>query len=106
MHLTVYEILILCGVPSILSFLFTWWFNKKKGKKNVDYELRKAIQADLRLDLLFYHDKFKPQGWIPVEYKSAYDNMYKRYHALGKNGVMDGYHKEIMELPTSPIKNS
>ena len=32
--------------------------------------------------------------------------MYQKYHALGKNGVMDGVHEKIMLLPEKPVKAS
>ena len=34
--------------------------------------------------------------------KDNFDNLYQQYHALGKNGVMDSFHEEVMELPTTP----
>lgn len=106
MTLTIYELLILCGFPAICSFLFTWLFNKRREKRSVDVILRRGVQAHLRMDLVKYHDEYVKQGWIPLEVKSAYDNMYQQYHKLGKNGVMDDYHKEVMKLPTQPLNKA
>lgn len=109
MQITVFQLLTLIGVPTIVSTLFiwiiTWWFNRRKEKNSVDYIMRKGLQAMLRQKQLEMHHKYVIiQKWIPVEYKASYDNMYQCYHALGNNGVMDDCYKDVMALPTEPIK--
>lgn len=109
MEVTWYQILAIAGIPAICSFLFQFlfqrWYDKRRKEKDHDELLRKAMQASLRMDLLYYHDKFTVLGYIPAHYKEAYDNIYKQYHALGKNGVMGQCYKEVMNLPINPRKS-
>ena len=64
--------------------------------------LERGVQALLRDRLIEIHDDYCPQNEIPLHVKDNFDNLYQQYHALGKNGVMDSYHEEVMELPTPP----
>jgi len=64
--------------------------------------LERGVQALLRDRLIKIHDDYCPKNEIPLHVKDNFDNLYQQYHALGKNGVMDSFHEEVMELPTTP----
>lgn len=92
-------------VASLFSLMIHIVYNKisvtaKKNKYDNENQ-RLALQAILRHDLRVSYKFFIKQGWIDIADKEDFDNMYNRYHNLGKNGVMDSMHAEIMALPTS-----
>lgn len=64
--------------------------------------LERGVQALLRDRLIEIHDYHCPRREIPLHIKDNFDNLYQQYHALGKNGVMDSFHDEVMDLPTTP----
>lgn len=62
-----------------------------------------GVQALLRDRMYEYYDKYhEEKKYAPKWAKENYDNMYKQYHSLGENGVMDTYHEEFMLLPEEP----
>ena len=94
------------AVASIIAFLFQVIFNKvinssKDAKQSLLNE-RLAIQALLRTELRRYGKLYLKQRWIEDSDKDDYDNLYNRYHNLGKNGVMDDMYAKVMKLPTVP----
>lgn len=66
--------------------------------------LKKGNQASLRHDLNTIADLWLPKGYCPRSIKADFDNIYRLYHAMGENGVMDDVYKKIMELPESKPK--
>ena len=93
------------GITSFLAFLWQFIFNlvvsKRKKKSNEDSELRKGVQALLRDRLSQEYKVYTEKKCISLDEKSNYENMYKSYHAFGKNGVMDTLYNEVMKLPIS-----
>jgi len=68
--------------------------------------LKDGLQKDLYVDLCNIYDQYKARvkagGFISRGEKTEYDKIYWSYHKLGKNGVADGMHKAVMEMPESP----
>lgn len=110
MDLTIYELLILVGLPSIITLIFqavwTKLADKRQAGKEDDQITKKALQALLRNELRTQYVQFINQGWVDIDDKSNFSNMYDIYHALGKNGVMDEMCRQVLELPTQPPKPS
>lgn len=67
---------------------------------------RKGIQALLRDRLYDIYYKCMKKGYATNVEKNNFENLYLQYHALGRNGVMDVYRKQIMELPLRKVKNA
>lgn len=62
---------------------------------------RYGVQALLRHELYeMYNEYCLKRKQAPISVKEDFENMYKRYHELGSNGVMDGIHEEFRNLPT------
>lgn len=76
----------------------------KKYKKEVERQeaIEKGLQALLRSQMINDYNHYKEKGYAPIYAKENFENCWQQYHNLGVNGVMDGVHKEFMELPTSP----
>lgn len=74
-------------------------------QQRIDNEnLRAGVQAILRRALRQDGEKYIAQGYCTLLQKQDFDNTYQRYHALYENGVMSGFHKEVMALPIEPTE--
>ena len=106
MEFTIVELLMVLGVPSIITLITLGVFNKisDKRKSHIDTDIlmKKALQALLRNELREQYVRFINQGWVDIDDKSNFSNMYDIYHSLGKNGVMDEMCKQVLELSTQP----
>ena len=58
-----------------------------------------GVQALLRDRLLRSYEFNLVRGYAPIHEKDNFENMWKQYHTLGLNGVMDEVHDKFMELP-------
>lgn len=63
------------------------------------HALSKGIQALLRDRLYDIYFKCMSKGFATNVERNNFENLYIQYHALGRNGVMDVYHKQLMDLP-------
>lgn len=61
--------------------------------------------ADLQCDRLNQaHDYYMDRGYCPTERKAVLCNMYKSYHAKGRNHLSEHYQEELLDLPDRPRK--
>lgn len=100
-------------ISTVVGFLFNYAINSEKNRKARAKEIadevskneetmRKGIQALLRNSLYELYDKgVHVNGYATIDEKNNFENLYKQYHNLGKNGVMDSLNDEFMKLPTS-----
>ena len=58
-----------------------------------------GVQALLRDRLISEYNKYSEKGFAPIYAKENFDNMWKQYHNLGVNGVMDEVHERFLALP-------
>lgn len=76
------------------------------GERERIEEMRRAnnkgTQALLRDRLLQGFHFYRKRGMVTYGEASSYKNMYEAYHALGKNGVMDGIYEEFLKIPVRP----
>lgn len=85
--------------------------DKKMSKEldDIDNDLdamKKAQQKDIRRSLRQDGKMMKERGWATDQEKQEFDELYWSYHNLGKNGVADQLHKEVLELPSIPPKDN
>ena len=64
--------------------------------------LEKGIQALLRAQMISDWNHYSEKGFAPIYAKENFENCWKQYEALGKNGVMSGVHHDFMFLPDKP----
>lgn len=109
-HMTTYQILCILGVQAfsaaIVSALVAALISKNKtvkaAKEREEQEfkiLRYAIQAILRDRLCQLYKRCKDKKCASMEERRSFENMYKWYHSLGENGVMDDTRKKFLSLP-------
>lgn len=99
------QILSLIGVPAISAAII---FKAAKSIVSCVKDMRcmqLGLQALLRERLYEYHDKWMEKGYAPKWAKENFENMYKQYHNLGENGVMDSYYEAFMQLPDKLATN-
>lgn len=98
--MTLYQILGLIGVPSLIAGLWGYIYMKIKVLSSELKALKLGTQAVLRNALIDIYDNYYETGNAPTYIKDDFENLYKQYHALGANGVMDSYYKQFMDLPS------
>lgn len=93
--MTLYQILTLFGVPSLLMTLFGYILGTIKQIR----ALKKGLQALLRDRLIenIYH--YIEKGYAPLHARDSLHNMHEQYQSLGKNGVMDDLWEDFLKLP-------
>lgn len=64
--------------------------------------LEKGIQALLRAQMISDWNHYSEKGYAPIYAKENFENCWKQYEALGKNGVMSGIHHDFMCLRDKP----
>lgn len=85
----------LLGAPTLFAVIYC--FKKYSNRLSI---LMKAVQAQMRSDLLKKYYKAKELGYISSEDLDDWENLYQSYHALGKNGVLDKRRDELFSMPT------
>lgn len=61
-----------------------------------------GMQAMLRDRLLQAYRHYDAKGWADYDDRQNLENIYTQYHALGANGIMDGYRERFLSLPDHP----
>ena len=124
--MTVYQILSLCGLPSILGTALVATFrymgklvsqqkalsnlqreeqSKQMGQVKTEIDIIKvAMQAQLRDKLLQSYKVYMRQGYADYDDKQNWLNQYNSYHNLGTNGIMDSYKDKLLNLPDTPTE--
>ena len=95
-------------VSNVLSLLFgsgllvsfaKYLVTRIKSNESKTEAVCLGVQALLRDRLIENYNYYSHKGWAPIYAKENFENMWKQYHALGVNGVMDDVHARFMELP-------
>ena len=112
---TVLEIVKLFGVSSIVSALVLLVINRSLKKRDAKQEEIQAqniemekqnkaimlgVQAILRDRLLQGYRHYIDKGWADYDDRENMENIYKQYHTLGANGVMDDMRDQFRRLPS------
>lgn len=98
--MTVYQILSLVFGSGCLITLIEIFYKKIKNNEKRTEALKLGVQALLRDRLYAYYNKYSEYKYAPIYAKENFENIYKQYHRLGNNGVMDDIYRKFMELPT------
>ena len=98
--MTVYQMLCLIGFPTIFLGLIGIVAKRLKANDMETKSVQLGVQALLRDRLFQSFNHYLEKGYAPLYARENFENMYKQYHTLGANGVMDDIYKKFMELPT------
>lgn len=103
-NMTLYQILSLCGIPSLIGAIFVSAVNYVK-LKNSSYKLIKdGVIAILHNKIYTLGKQYIAQEYISVEALDDFEHLYKAYHALGGNGTETEIYKRVKELPMKQRK--
>ena len=97
--MSLYQILSLLFGSGLLTAILTAVWKKIKLNEKKTESVQLGIQALLRDRLYHTYMKYTEKGYAPIYARENFENMYKQYHTLGANGVMDDVYKKFMALP-------
>lgn len=100
-----YQFLMLIGFPAAFLGFSRFLLSRIKRLDTESKAVQAGVQALLRDRLYAMHSKYYEQGYAPLYAKENFANMYKQYHSLGENGVMDKLKEDFEDLPTIPNKD-
>lgn len=102
--MTFYQILCLIGVPTVCTSLLTYIAAIVKKEQKNQEALKKGVQALLRAQMIRDFNEYSAKGYAPINAKENFENIYKNYHTLGGNGVMQELYANFLELPNDNKK--
>ena len=100
--MTVYQLLCLLGVPTLVIGGFKYLQNMTKKNAADNAAVKKGVQALLRSQMIADYNKWSERDYAPIYARENFQNCWKQYHDLGENGVMDDLHEKFLKLPTEP----
>ena len=62
--------------------------------------LTQGLQALLRAQMVDDYNRYTEKGYAPIYARENFENCWKQYERLGKNGVMSDIHAKFLALPT------
>ncbi len=98
--MTFYQILCLLGIPTLILGGFKYLHSMAKKNAADNAAVKKGVQALLRSQMIADYNKWSEREYAPIYARENFQNCWKQYHDLGKNGVMDDLHEKFLELPT------
>lgn len=72
--------------------------NRRSENMAKEGAISNGITCLLRVKLIEYHDHYVALGFIPSYARSNWEMMYKAYHGLGGNGMIEGMNEEVKKL--------
>lgn len=87
------------GVLSAVGFILTRLIKEFKKERHERELVNLGVQALLRDRLIQSYNFHIEKGYCPVHDRDNILNMYKQYHTLGANGVIDSLMDDLLELP-------
>lgn len=98
--MTLYNWLSLLLGSGILIEIFRRLFKKISENESKTKAIQAGVQALLRDRLIAEYNAAVIRGYAPIFDKENFENMFKQYHNLGANGVMDDIRAHYIALPT------
>lgn len=99
--MTIYQILCLLGIPSLVGSFVVYVMNRLKRERQELQAVKMGIQALLRAQMISDYNHYMEKGYAPIYARENFENCWKQYHSMGKNGVMDDIHDRFMSLSTA-----
>lgn len=62
--------------------------------------LKRGVQAMLRAQMIAEYNRWSEKGAAPIYAKDNFENLWRQYEKLGKNGVMQDIRAKFLALPT------
>lgn len=101
--MTIYQILCMVGVPTLITGIIGYLIRAVQRLVKDQQELKKGVQALLRAQMIDEYNHYSAKGYAPIYAKENFENVYKAYHQLGANGVMQELYANFIELPNEKM---
>ena len=62
--------------------------------------LKRGVPAMLRAQMIAEYNRWSEKGAAPIYAKDNFENLWRQYEKLGKNGVMQDIRAKFLALPT------
>lgn len=102
LSIELYFFLMVIGFPALFMTFGKVLMARIKLIDSENKSLKQGVQALLRDRLYGLYNDYRDRGYAPLYAKENFKNMYKWYHNLGENGVMDSIYIKFMALPEMP----
>lgn len=102
--MTIYQILSLIGVPSLVVGFVGYVISRLKKEREEIQSVKLGVQALLRAQMISDYNRYMEKDYAPIYARENFENCWKQYHSMGKNGVMDDIHERFMALPVRTIE--
>lgn len=90
----------LTGVLAVIATAS--WRQLKRMKLETD-ALKRGMQMQLRGELVELHRYWVVnKGYMPIEAKSLFRDMFEAYEALGTNGVISALYEDVKDAHVAP----
>lgn len=93
------------GVPALCFAVYKVLYKRIKDADKRRTATQEGIQALLRAQMISEYNKALDKGYAAIYAKENFENVWKKYHCLGVNGVMDDIHEKYMSLPDRKEKD-
>lgn len=103
--MTLSNLLTLLFGSGVLISVGRYFLSRIKKSEQKNEAICLGVQALLRDRLLAEYNKYSEKEYAPIYAKENFENMWKQYHNLGANGVMDEIHEKFMNLPDRRLNN-
>ncbi|HIU56181.1 MAG TPA: hypothetical protein IAA61_00040 [Candidatus Ornithomonoglobus merdipullorum] len=87
------------GFPTVCVIAYKSLYKRIKDADIKRTATQEGIQALLRAQMISEYNKALDKGYAAIYAKQNFENVWKKYHSLGVNGVMDDIHDKYMDLP-------
>lgn len=78
--------------------------DKRGERSRIEFDaVKRGLQLQMRSNLVELHDRWiVDKGYMPIEVKSLFFDMYKAYEALGANGVITTLYDDVRQAHVAP----
>lgn len=95
-----YQLISFLFGSGVLISVLKYFYNKIRDNDKKTESVQLGVQALLRSQMISEYNKWSERGYAPIYARENFLNLYKHYHNLGANGVMDNLIEKFNDLPT------
>lgn len=97
--MTIYQILSVIGVPSLMGAIALSIFNYVKSRSASSRLIKEGVLAILHNKIYTLGKQYINQGHISLEDMKDFEYLYDAYHNLGGNGTGTEIYERVKDLP-------
>lgn len=78
--------------------------DERENRNQVEFSaLKRGMQMELRAELISMHHQWvADKGYMPVDVKTLWRDMFCAYEALGENGIISALYDDVKEAHVAP----